>query len=290
MPDLRWTLLAAGFLAGCSQLGGGTELPSPIQVYIFAAADTTSTPVSARQTRIWSVDSQTTDSVHLTSRGLLADSSGILQLPPDSGTFLLESWIHRDGPESLSLHATVPARTFPDTSCLQTLGRGGSLQKLRSCADTLQNPSAEPGTARPELVAFVRVSGGATHPFRMLRGGDTTTLQLSEIRLWSLSVGDSLVFGGVLRTGGGTIGQLSTLMESEKFVVQGWSKTGAAPERIQVRRASTLPDSVWSGIHACANNLAAFGSKVTTLYSCTEGDPPMPADSATFWSAVDFVP
>jgi len=286
MPDLRWTLLAAGLFAGCSQLGGGTELPSPIQVYIFAAADTT-TPVAARQTRIWSVDSGTADSVHLTSRGLLADSSGILELPPDSGTFLLESWIHRDGPESLSLHATVPASSFPDTSCLQTLGRGGSLQKLRSCADTLHNPSAETGAAHPELVAFVRVSGGATHPFRMLPRGDTTALDLREIRLWSLSSGDSLVFGGALRTGGGSIGQLPTLMESDKFVIQGWSRIGSAPERIQVRRASSLSDTVWNN---CANNLAAFGSKVTTLYDCTEGGPPMPSDSAAFWGAVDFVP
>jgi len=237
------------------------------------------------------VDSQSTDSVHLTSRGLLSDSSGILELAPDSGTFLLESWILRDGPESLSLHATVPANSFPGNTCLQVLGSGGSLQKLRSCADTLQNPSAEPGSARPELVALVKVSGGATHPFRMLHGGDTATFQLSEIRLWSyLSAKDSLVFRGVLRTGGGFVGQLPTLMESDKFVIQGWSRPGVAPERIRVQREATLPDSVWNGVHACALNLAAFGSGVTTLYSCPEGGTPMPEDSANFWSAVDFVP
>jgi hypothetical protein len=248
----------------------------------------TTRPASARQTRIWSVDSQNTDSVHLTSRGLLADSSGILQLAPDSGTFLLESWIDRDGPESLSLHATVPANSFPGNSCLQMLGRGGSLQKLRSCADTMNPSSSEAGSSHPELVALVRVSGGPTHPFRMLRGD--TTLQLSEIRLWSLSLGDSLVFRGVLHTGGGSIGQLPTLMETSRFVIQGWSRSTVAPRRIQVRRATTLPDSVWSGIHACALNLAAFGTKVTTLYTCPEGSAPMPGDSADFWSAVDFVP
>ena len=288
MPDLRWTFLTAGLLAGCSQLGGGTELPSPIQVYIFAATDSTR-PVSARQTRIWSVDSQTTDSVHLTSRGLLSDSSGILQLAPASGTFLLESWILRDGPESLSLHATVPANTFPGNSCLQVLGNGGTLQKLHSCADTLQNPSAEPGSSRPELVALIKVSGGASHPFRMLQGRDT--LQLSEIRLWSYRPSkDSMIFRGALRTGGGFLGQLPTLMESDKFVIQGWSRQGAAPERIPVRRMAALPDSVWNGTHACALNLAAFGTTVTTLYTCSEGGAPMPEDSANFWGAVDFVP
>jgi hypothetical protein len=162
---------------------------------------------------------------------------------------------------------------------------------LRSCADSLQNPSAEPGSSPPELVALIKVSGGAAHPFRMLRGGDTTTLQLSEIRLWSYWPSkDSLIFRGVLRTGGGFIGQLPTLMESDKFVIQGWSRPGVAPERVQVRREAALSDSIWTGTHACALNLAAFGTNVTTLYTCTEGGTPMPEDSANFWGAVDFVP
>ena len=202
MPDLRWTLLAAGLLSGCSQLGGGTELPSPnIQVYIVGySADTGSTaPVAARQTRIWALDSQSTDSAHLTSRGLLTDSAGILQLPPDSGTYLLESWIRREPPESLSLHVTIPATALHDTSCLQILGRSGSLQGLRSCRDTLSNPSGGTGGSHPEMLAVVRISGGPAHPFRMLLGTDTTTLRLAEVRLWSWN--DSLVFRGVLRTG-----------------------------------------------------------------------------------------
>lgn len=283
MVDLRWTLLAAGLLCGCSQLGGGTELPgSNIQVFIYPYSGDTGTaaPVAARQTRIWALDSQVADSVHLTSRGLLTDSAGVLQLPPDSGTFLLESWRYRDPPESLSLHATYPAGSFFDTSCLQLLARGGSLHRLRSCKDTLSNPSREPGVASPELVAVVRVSGGPAHPYRMVQAGtDTTTIHLAEVRLWSWN--DSLVFRGVLRAG-----ELPTLMEQAKFVLQGWSRVGVAPDRIRVKRPSGLTLPVWD---SCAINLAAFGSSVTTLHSCSLAGP-MADDSADFWSAVDFVP
>jgi hypothetical protein len=283
MADLRWTLLAAGLLCGCSQLGGGTEVPSSnIQVYIIGYNQDTggAGPVAARQTRIWALDSQSEDSVSLTSRGLLTDSAGVLQLPPDSGTFLLESWIRRAPPESLSLRAKYPAKSFFDTSCRQLLGRGGSLHRLTSCRDTLSNPSRAAGGEPPELVAVVRVSGGPAHPFRMLLGADTTTLHPVEVRLWSWG-NDSLAFRGVLR-----VGELPTLTEKAKFVIQGWTRTGMAPDRIPVKRSSGLTIPAWD---SCAINLAAFGSSVTTLHSCRLQSP-MPDDSADFWSAVDFVP
>jgi len=281
MADLRWALLAAGFLCGCSQLGGGTELPGQnIQVFIIPYGQDTggAIPVAARQTRIWAVDSQDADSVHLSSRGLLSDSAGILQLPPDSGTFLLESWIHRDPPESLSLHTTYPAKSFNDSTCFQLLGRSGSLHRLRSCRDTASNPSREPGAESPELVAVVKISGGPAHPYRLL-GPDTTTLHLAEVRLWSWN--DSLMFKGVLRAG-----ELPTLTEKAKFVLQGWRQVGVAPARIRAVRQSTLNMTDWN---KCVINLAAFGSSVTTLHSCTLAGP-MADDSADVWSAVDFVP
>jgi len=132
-----------------------------IQVYIigYSQDSASATPVAARQTRIWALDSQVVDSVYLTSRGLLTDSAGILQLSPDSGTFLLESWIHSVPPESLSMHATYPATSFNDSSCNQLLGRSASLHRLRSCRDTASNPSREPGIASPQLVAVVKISG-----------------------------------------------------------------------------------------------------------------------------------
>lgn len=144
----------------------------------------------------------------------------------------------------------------------------------------MSNPSREQGASHPELIAVVRVSGGPSHPFRMLLGTDTTTLHLAEVRLWTWN--DSLRFKGVLRTG-----ELPTLTETAKFVLQGWSQVGVAPARIRaVRPLTSLNISDWN---TCADHLAAFGSSVTTLHSCTLAEP-LADDSADFWSAVDYVP
>jgi len=287
MADSRWILLAASLFTACSQdnMGGGTELPSPITV-VFTSSDTSSTALVARQARIWSVDSTTSDSVRLTSRGILLDSSNVVQLPPDSGTFLLEAWIGDIPPESLSLQASVPKSLFPD-SCTQSLGRSTGLQGVKSCGDTSASPSRQSGGSSPNLVALVHISGSATHPFRV-KLTDTSVASLGKVRLWSLGTSDSLVFRGQLGVSGDSIGRLPTLTQQQKYVIEIWAPGNSAPGRIAVRRPSSLTSTAWS---ACpGSTLGSLGPSTLSLFSCSLSPEPFPEDGADIWSAIEFWP
>ena len=277
-PILATSLLLAG--CGTPNEGGGTELPDPIRVSIIYLPDT-SVHVAARQTRLWTIDSSSGTTLSLTARGLLADSMGFLKLPPDSGTYLLESWIYRTPPDSLSLHARIDASTFPsDGSCLNLLGRTSTVQSIKRCGDTLRNPSAGGNSAHPEILSWIQISGSALHPFRVV--GGTAQVVLHQVQLWSLE--DTLLsFRGVLGIQSG-LGMLPTLTEKAHFVVEGWSDAG--PSKIQARRSFVQSDSAW---RLCADHLASLGSGVTTLHACSL-PALMPGDSAGFWTALDFVP
>lgn len=282
---LRWpTILAASFLfasCGTPNEGGGTELPNPIKVVILPFADT-SLHVAARQTRIWTVESNSGGVLALSSRGLVADSMGFLRLPPDSGTYLLESWIQRTPPESLSLRAQIPTGAFPsDGSCLQLLSRTESIQRIRSCGDTSMNPSRDGVASHPEVLSWIHVTGASLHPFRILDSMGQQS-SLSALHLWSLD-DSSLVFRGSIGVTNG-YGLLPTLTERAKFVVVGWNGTG--PSRVPARLAAPKSDSAW---RSCADHLAALGDRITSLHRCYRS-PLFPADSSALWVAVDFWP
>jgi hypothetical protein len=285
MADFRWILLAAGLFTACSQenMGGGTELPGPITV-IFTSSG--SGRLVARQARIWSVDSTSLDSIRLTSRGILFDSSDTILLPPDSGTYLLEAWSAETAPESLSLHAAIPSSKFPDSSCRQILGRKTGAQGVESCGDTSASPSRQSGGSSPNLVALVHISGSATHPFRILDNGNERTF--GEIRLWSVEGSDSLVFRGQLGVSGDSIGRLPTLTWQHKYVIEAWTPGKSAPGRVAVRRWASRASTAWN---ACAGStLGSLGPSVISLFSCDLSPSPFPDDGATLWSAVELWP
>lgn len=282
MRELFPILAASLLLAGCGtpNEGGGTELPDPIRVSINILPDT-SVHVAARQTRLWTVDSSSGTTLSLTSRGLLADSMGFLKLPPDSGTYLLESWIYRTPPDSLFLHARIDASTFPsDGSCISFLGRTSTVQSIKRCGDTLRNPSAGGTSAHPEILSWIKITGSGLHPFRVV--GGTAQVALNHVQLWRLD-DSGLSFHGVLGIQSGQ-GMLPTLTEKSRFIVEGW--TGAGPSKIRARRPLARSDSAW---WLCADHLASLGSGVSTLHACSL--PPLaPEDSVDFWTALDFVP
>lgn len=282
MRELLSILATSLLLAGCGtpNEGGGTELPSPITVYVVPVPDP-SLHVAARQTRLWTVDSSSGTTLSLTSRGLLADSMGFLKLPPDSGTFLIESWIYRTPPDSIALHTRIDAPTLPtDGSCLNLLSRTSTVQSIKRCGDTLRNPSAGGHASHPEILSWIKISGSSLHPFRVVGGSNQVTL--NHVQLWSLD--DSVLsFRGVLGIQSG-LGMLPTLTEKARFVVEGWS--GPGPTRIMARRPFDRSDSAW---RLCADHLASLGTGVTTLHSCSLPSL-VPEDGADFWTALDFVP
>jgi hypothetical protein len=285
MPRSRSLLLLSFLLASCGtpNEGGGTELPNPIQVVIVPDEHTGS--AAARQARIWSVDARTDTSLQLTARGVIPDSQGYLMLPPDSGTYIVESWTRRLPPDSLSLRVEVPLSAFPrGDSCLQLMARADTVQPLRGCGDTTRGPSGSGSGYRPEAVSWIRVSGSPLHPFRIV---DTLgrPLALGGLQLWQIT-DSGYMFRGVLGTRSG-FGLLPTLTEKARFVVANWS--GSGPSRVQVRRTLPALDSANATWSSCADHLAALGSGATTLHGCDQTYL-FPNDSLSLWAAVDFWP
>jgi hypothetical protein len=271
---------AATLLIGCGsdpQTGGGTELPSPIQVMIVRVSDGDSEPVTsdsenvlvaARQWRLWDVRTTEGDSILLESRGLLEDSSGVITLPPDSGTFLVEAWTTSTPPDSLDLRIRVAPSALPSASCLTTLAKGTEPTTVRSCVQGETNsPSFYSGNRDsnlPDVVSMVRIPGIPVHRFRIL-GVSGDTLPIGESRLWQLNAGD-LSFRGIMRQNEEDFPDLPTLRTHQTFVLETWEQAGVASSRVAakidtalfgqaqrncvVRMGDPLPDVLT--LHACA--------------------------------------
>lgn len=286
MAERFWILAAAAsLLFGCGndpQSGGGTELPSPIQVMIVRIGDsadsldslpTTSTPknvlVAARQWRLWDVLPLDGDSSLLESRGLLVDSSGVITLPPDSGTYLVEAWTSSAPPDSLDLRIRARTSDLPDPrTCLTTLAKGEKPVGVRSCAGAdSSSPSFLSGVEKPRLpdaVTMVRVPGIAVHRFRIL-GTSEDTLPVAESRLWQLNPGD-LTFRGIMRQKSSPYPDLPTLGSRQTFVLETWEKAGMASSRVAARIDTA---SFGKALESCL--ILRMGNplpEVLTLHAC----------------------
>lgn len=270
-------LVAAAMLAGCGSdpnMGGGTELPSPIQIYVVKSPDSkgdttpSSVRVLARQWRLWDVVSQASDSTTLESRGLLVDSAGIVTLPPDSGTYLVEAWTVTTPPESLDVRLRVATASLPMAdSCMNRISDRSAPSGLRSCPSP-SAPAARVGasaTRPPDVYAMVRIAGVPRHRFRLL-GIRNDTLPLGEARLWWNA--DTAIFKGILKPGSPLVQELPSLATRERFVIEGWDRSGTAPNRIASHVARSLPDSVYD---RCVVRPAAPLPAVLTLYACDLG-------------------
>lgn len=270
-------LVAAAMLVGCGtdpNMGGGTELPSPIQVYVVkipgSKGDTQATTgisarVLARQWRLWDVVSQSTDSTTLESRGLLVDSAGIVTLPPDSGTYLVEAWTVTAPPESLDVRLRVATASLPlADSCLNRISSLSAPNGIRSCPSPSTSASRISATPphSPDVYAMVQISGTPRHHFRLL-GIQNDTLPLGEARLWWNA--DTAVFKGILKQGSPLVQEIPSLFAMERFVIEGWNHSGSAPNRIASHVVQKIPDSVYD---RCVVRPAAPLPDVLTLYSC----------------------
>lgn len=237
MADRLVFLLAAALLAGCS--GGGTELPgpsSPFQIYVMVdSRNAPSTKVTARQWRLWGVQSKDADSTVLESRGLLqADSTDVIVLPPDSGTYLVEAWTESTPPESLDVRVKMSNSDLPNPdSCMTSLSRSTLPTSVRGCKDgVLPSPSSASGFDaghRPNVLTMVRVPGDPSHRFRILDSlGDT--MSVKECRLWRYD--RSLTFRGVMKLSGNAFPELPTILDQGTFLFEAWARPNQAPNRI----------------------------------------------------------
>lgn len=256
MAERFWLFVATAILLfGCGsdpQTGGGTELPSPIQVMIVrigdsgkdsqpVTIDSTKILVAARQWRLWDVQALPDDSSLLESRGLLVDSVGVITLPPDSGTFLVEAWTNATPPDSLDLRLRVSTSALPPANCLTTLAKGTTPATVRSCAQAgLNSPSfhsGSPGANLPDVVTMVRIPGIPVHRFRIL-GASGDTLPVGESRLWQLNASD-LSFRGIMRQKSSPFPELPTLRTRQTFVLETWSRVGSASSRVAAKVDTT---------------------------------------------------
>lgn len=270
-------LAALTFLLGCGldpHAGGGTELPGPIRVYVMAdplqdqSPSQNTTLVAARQWRLWGLGSRSVDSTTLESRGLLADSSGIVTLPPDSGTYLVEAWTKTDPPDSVDLRMKIANSDLPTSNCLNVLRAGSTPNSIHGCTQVRNaSPSAIShfGSANlPDVLTMVRIPGNPSHQFRIL-GVVEDTLPMGEARLWKWN-GTSLIFRGLLKHTGATTTELPTLSTNDSFVVEAWRNPGEGSLRIPT--ISTMSHSQMDSLSACKTAYTDPLPGTLTLHQC----------------------
>jgi hypothetical protein len=275
-------LAAAALFTGCGldpQAGGGTELPGPIRVYVFvdSSASTQNPQIASRilasQWRLWDVRSQTIDSTTLESRGLLTDSSGIITLPPDSGTFLVEAWTDTDAPDSVDISVKLANADLPDPNCVNVVHTGTAPNSIRGCTSSKgTSPSAisRLGDSKlPDVLTMVRIPGKPTHRFRII-GTLGDTLPLREARLWKWS-GNQLSFRGILKQTSSVDPELPTLSSNDSFLVEAWKTSDAGPVRISTRH--TLTDATVSGLAACTTPFTDPLPGTLTMHQCRFATP-----------------
>ncbi len=306
----RFRLLAAAtaLLSACGsdpQTGGGTEVPSPIQIILVGSdkwgstndsqpttIDSSRILVAARQWRLWDVQPTSSDSSLLESRGLLTDSAGVITLPPDSGTFLVEAWKNATPPDSVELRLRVANANLPSASCLTTLAKGTTPAAIRSCAQSAANsPSfvaGNRGTNLPDAIGMVRIPGTSTHRFRIL-GTTGDTLSIGESRLWQLDAG-YLSFRGIMRQKSSQFPDLPTLRTRQAFVLETWEKAGVAATQVPARINT---DSFGQKLDQCQyQRIGDPLPEVMTLHACQLLPPNLSGgeNPADHWALLEYAP
>jgi len=244
-----------------------------------------------RQGHLWSVEESTDDSATLLSQGILFDSAGILFLPPDAGTYLVEAWERPVSIRSLPLRKRVSWVSISlDTnkSPIGTYGptTGGSINKVMfSESSRLKLNSSDTGRTLADFRTILRISGPPRHSTRVIQGADTITQ--AEAFLWSVD-GDSLTFRGAMGAPSGNFGWLPTPIPGVRYVLEGWSRTDLAPSTIPLRRQAPDVVAAWNG--GCATHIGKLGTFLATLYACETMPESLQKDSASFWVPFDYDP
>lgn len=249
-------------LWGCAQEvagKGGTELPGPALVVIYdTRRDPSAAIATGLQWRLW----EKQDTI-LLARSTTTDSAGVLSLPNQSGTWVLEGWTD-----------SLPGRTpvvsslregIPD-SCLEISAASTSLRATKECA-ALPSPSvpdsAPLAVRRPVRVSAVRLDGGL--PAVRLTLADSlghTIPGLGRARLWELDARDSLRFVGELRSGADGALRLPRFLKAGWFALEAWPEGATLPGQVVSRQPV---GGYASGFARCGGQMPGFPQDETVL-------------------------
>lgn len=290
--------LALSGLGGCAQdvAGkGGTELPGPALVVVYdTRRDADASIATGLQWRLW----EQQDTV-LLARASTTDSAGVLSLPNQSGTWVLEGWT--DSLPGRSAVASTLQGSIPD-SCIETSVSSASLRATKECSE-LPSPSvpdsARPAVRRPVRVSAVRLEGGL--PAVRLALADSLGRTIPGIvtgRLWELDARDSLRFVGELRRGADGTLRMPRFLKSGWFALEAWSEGARLPGEVVSRQP--VGGSA-SGFARCGGQMPSFpqDEAVLSLHECPSlGIAPSLAgqvDSArltapTHWALFGYLP
>lgn len=295
MPDLRW-LLACALLAGCGtpNEGGGTELPSPIQIIVLNPdAPALSARLAVKQGVLWSVADSTPDSVTLLSRGLLASTdSSSLVLPPNGGLYLVEAWTTPIPARALPLMRRVSWQALlqdPDISVLGASAQG-TPSPLTFAKATNYRLGASDSSSSATYRKLVRITGAPPHSTVVLATSSWSpnrydTIVQQNAFLWSLE-NDSLTFRGITRSSSGSVGSLLSPEPGVRYVLEIWANQAMVPASVSLRRPAEDLTTSWS---SCALHLGRLGNNLT-LYACPNLPASLQRDSASSWASFDYLP
>lgn len=259
-------LVLAG-LGGCAQEvagKGGTELPGPALVVVYdTRRDADASIATGLQWRLW----ERQDTV-LLARASTTDSAGVLSLPNQSGTWVLEGWtdsLPGRSPVASSLRGGIP------DSCIETAGSASLLRATKECAE-LPSPSvpdsAWPAVRRPVRVSAVRLDAGL--PAVRLALADSLGQAIPGIgvaRLWELDAGDSLRFVGELRRGSDGVLRMPRLPKAGWFALEAWPEGTKLPAEVDSRQPV---GGRASGFARCGGQMPSFpqDESLLSIHEC----------------------
>jgi hypothetical protein len=269
-----WAVLLvtiASVLSGCGnpQSGGGTELP--LQVYVIPAdGSAPAARVQGKEWRLWSVE-DSAGYAQFVSRGVLADSNGIITLPFDPGMYLVEGWKSQRPNSDLPVTLTAARSAALDTSCLTNLTSGATTVGLRACTqvDSSLAPSWKIGatTSKPELVTLVRLPERGSRFLDIRRSDNNARETIAEARLWEVVNGDSLQFAGRLRIEPDSGLRIPVLSGKHKYVLEFAGKAGMLPNRIPSRQP---PPEQYAKAIDCWETIVPPLNERLTVHSCPD--------------------
>jgi hypothetical protein len=287
------SLLSTLAFWGCSQdiAGkGGTELPDPIQIYyVGTGSGSGSSTASGLYWRAWEqVD--TTLEVGASAR----DSAGVLPLPNQNGTWVLEGW-----KDSLPSRVPVSAplrQSIPD-SCLDSVGSSVTIDATHNCADVL-SPSRSMGITRsPAHVSAIRVSAGLPAlRLRLTTSDGTAQVVPASARAWILvSGGDSLDFAGTLAVQSDGTMLMPRPSTTGWYLLEAWTGSPQLSDFVVGRQP--FPSGRYLRYMNCMEMPGVPTTDVAvTVHTCPgmDADPSMTgADSSTApdqWAAFELAP
>lgn len=257
-------------LASCADpaAGGGTELPIQVRIYVDA---------EAKAWRLWTIEDTpsagrgSATGRNFISRGILRDSAGILSLPATAGTFLLESWVNNNPPESLVVVHAIAEGFRLDETCIQAVPLDRSIVRTQVCPglDRSLAPSATDSASRPERLTLIRIEGQRVQRVQILDDAGGARLDPVEARLWEVSrdsgQDQTLHFRGVLdRESDGTL-RLPTSNGFHRYLIEAAGNGGALPRSIST---SATVQSGWTRFMDCQESILPPLPTTLSIHSC----------------------